>query len=567
LNFAANLLRVGDERADDRTAIIFRDETGRRSEWSYAQLRRAVAEVAAGLREAGIEAGDRVAGFLPNNPEAVVAMLAATSIGAIWSSCSPDFGVNGVLDRFGQIRPKILFATDGYRYGGKRVETLATVADISRRLDGLERVVIVPFLDESPDLSALAGAALWRDFAVEGQTLSFTVLPFDHPVYIVYSSGTTGVPKCIVHGAGGTLIQHLKEHVLHTDVGPEDRFFFFTTCGWMMWNWLVSGLASGAAIVLYDGSPFQPDAGALWRMADEEGITIFGASAKYFMAIEKSSCVPVEECGLATVRTLLSTGSPLAPSSYDFIYSRIKSDVQLASISGGTELLGCFALGNPLRPVYRGELQCFGLGMAVEIFDDAGRALPPGEKGELACTQPFPSMPVGFWNDAGGERYAGAYFERFAGAWAHGDYAERTAHDGLIIHGRSDAVLNPGGVRIGTAELYREVEAFPEIVESIAIGQAWRGDTRIVLFVVLRQGTDLDRGLRDTIRQAIRAKVSPRHVPAKILAVPEIPMTRSGKIVELAVRSIVNGEPVRNIDALVNPEALEYFRDRAELSA
>jgi len=563
LNFAANLLKF----SDDRPAIIFRDENGSRSELSYAELHTAVAVTAAGLREAGVTVGDRVAGFLPNHPQAIIAMLATTSIGAIWSSCSPDFGVDAVVDRFAQIAPKVLFTADGYFYNGKRCDSIATVTELARRLDGLECVVVVPFLDAVPNVSGIGGAVLLKDFVVPGHELVFESLPFDHPVYIMYSSGTTGAPKCIVHGAGGTLIQHLKEHVLHTDLNRDDRFFFFTTCGWMMWNWLVSGLASGATIVLYDGSPFQPDAGVLWRMVEEEGITIFGAGAKYLVSVEKSGCVPAEHGEFDSLRTIMSTGSPLAPSSYEFVYASVKKDVQLASISGGTDLLACFALGDPLSPVYAGELQCVGLGMAVEILDDDGKVLAVGQKGELSCTQPFPSMPVGFWNDPDGRDYRGAYFERFAGVWTHGDYAERTVHGGLIIHGRSDAVLNAGGVRIGTAEIYREVEKLPEIVESIAIGQRWKGDTRIVLFVVLREHVELNKALRDAIRNAIRSNASPRHVPEKIIAVAEIPMTRSGKIVELAVRSVVHDEPVKNKGALANPEALDFFSNLPELDS
>jgi acetoacetyl-CoA synthetase len=566
LNFAANLLRFHD----DHPAIIFRDESGRRAELSYAELRRQTGATASALRTAGVTAGDRVTGFLPNCPEAIVAMLATTSIGAIWSSCSPDFGVNGVLDRFRQIEPKVLFATDGYRYAGKRIDSRQTVAQFVAQISSLQRVVVIPFLDRRPDISAIPGAVLLPAFvdlhAGDSDELRFESLPFDHPVYIMYSSGTTGTPKCIVHGAGGSLIQHLKEHVLHTDLHRTDRLFFFTTCGWMMWNWLVSGLASGATIVLYDGSPFSPDAGALWRIAEEEGITIFGAGAKYLASTEKSGFVPREECKLDALKTVLSTGSPLAPASYDFVYSAIKRDVCLASISGGTDLLACFALGNPLLPVYHGELQCLGLGMAVEIFDDAGNALPVGEKGELVCTRPFPSMPVGFWNDEDGSRYRAAYFERFQNVWAHGDYAERTCHDGLIMHGRSDAVLNPGGVRIGTAEIYREVEQLSEVLDSVAIGQEWQGDTRVILFVVLQNGVELDEALENAIRAAIRSGASPRHVPAKIIAVSDIPRTISGKIVELAVRAVVHGESVKNIDALANPAALANFRDLAELA-
>jgi acetoacetyl-CoA synthetase len=566
LNFAANLLHFND----DHPAIIFRDESGGRRELSYAELRRQVAGTAKALRAAGVVAGDRVAGFLPNCPEAIVAMLSATSIGAIWSSCSPDFGVNGVLDRFKQISPKVLFAADGYRYAGKRIDSLEVVAQLSAQIESLQQIVIIPFLGGEPDISAISAAALLPAFvdldAVDGNGLQFESLPFNHPVYIMYSSGTTGAPKCIVHGAGGSLIQHLKEHVLHTDVNRTDRLFFFTTCGWMMWNWLVSGLASGATLVLYDGSPFSPDPGVLWRIAEEEGITIFGAGAKYLAAIEKSGFIPRDECELNALKTILSTGSPLAPASYDFVYSAVKDDVCLASISGGTDLLACFALGNTALPVYHGQLQCLGLGMAVEIFDDAGRPLPAGEKGELVCTRPFPSMPVGFWNDPDGSRYHAAYFQRFPNIWAHGDYAERTRQGGLIMHGRSDAVLNPGGVRIGTSEIYREVERLPEVLDSVAIGQAWQDDTRIILFVVLRDSVALDQALEDAIRGAIRSGASPRHVPAKIIAVSDIPRTISGKVVELAVRSVVHGEAVNNVDALANPAALDNFRNLPELS-
>jgi acetoacetyl-CoA synthetase len=563
LNFAANLLKFDD----DLPAIIFRDENGNRSELSYTELRTAVAGTAGGLIRAGVVAGDRVVGYLPNHPQAVIAMLAATSIGAIWSSCSPDFGLDAVLDRFGQIAPKVLFTADGYFYAGKRCDSLATVRQLAEKIDALERVVVVPFVEAMPDISGITGAVLLESFVAPGHELEFVSLPFDHPLYIMYSSGTTGAPKCIVHGAGGTLLQHLKEHVLHTDITRDDRCFFYTTCGWMMWNWLVTGLASGAAIVLYDGSPFEPNAGRLWRMVDEEELTVFGAGAKYFAAIENSGYRPSDFRAFDSLRTILSTGSPLAPESYRFIYTFVKKDVQLASISGGTDLIACFALGNPVLPVYTGELQCIGLGMAVEIVDDDGVVLPVGDKGELTCTKPFPSMPVGFWNDPDDGRYRSAYFERFPGIWAHGDYAERTPHGGLIIHGRSDAVLNAGGVRIGTAEIYREVEKLPEIVESIAIGQSWEGDTRVVLFVVLRDDVELNDSLRDAIRNAIRLNASPRHVPAKIIAVAEIPRTRSGKIVELAVRSVVHGEPVKNKDALANPEALDYFRDVAELNS
>ncbi len=563
LNFAENLLRTDEP---GRLALVWRGEDGARRTFSRAELYRETARLAGALREIGVGPGDRVAGFLPNCPEAVIAMLAAASLGATWSSCSPDFGIQGVLDRFGQIRPKVLFTADGYRYNGKRIDSLERIRGVLEQLEGVERVVLVPFLDADASAEALPGGIRWDDFLSTDQVLEFTQLPFDHPLYILYSSGTTGVPKCIVHGAGGTLLQHLKEHRLHTDIGPDDTLFYFTTCGWMMWNWLVSGLAAGATLVLYDGNPFHPGPEALWRMAEEEGITVFGTSAKYLAAVEKAGYAPREHSGLDMLRAILSTGSPLMPASFDFVYRDVKADVQLASISGGTDIVSCFALGCPILPVHRGELQCRGLGMAVEIFDDAGRSHAE-EPGELVCTRPFPSMPVGFWNDPEGEKYRAAYFERFPGVWHHGDWARLTVHGGLVIYGRSDAVLNPGGVRIGTAEIYRQVEKLEEVIESLAIGQDWGGDQRIVLFVRLRPGESLDDELQAKIRQVIRANTTPRHVPAKIIQVNDIPRTLSGKIVELAVRNVVHGRPVQNTDALANPEALEEFRDRPELAA
>jgi acetoacetyl-CoA synthetase len=562
LNFAENLL----QRNDDHPALVSLGEDGRRRVHSHAELRREVARLAGALRALGVGPGDRVAGFLPNCPEAVIAMLAAASLGATWSSCSPDFGIQGVLDRFGQIRPRVLFAADGYRYGGKHIDSMARIGTVLEQLDSVEQVVLVPFLDSVPDVSRLPGACGWAEFLSDETTLEFAQLPFDHPLYILYSSGTTGVPKCIVHGAGGTLLQHLKEHRLHTDLGPEDVLFYFTTCGWMMWNWLVSGLASGATLVLYDGNPFHPGPEALWKMAATEGITVFGTSAKYLAAVEKAGYVPGEHSGFERLRAILSTGSPLMPASFDFVYRCVKADLQLASISGGTDIVSCFALGCPVLPVHRGELQCRGLGMAVEIFDDQGRS-HGDEPGELVCTRPFPAMPVGFWNDPDGAKYRAAYFERFPGVWHHGDWARLTPHGGLVIYGRSDAVLNPGGVRIGTAEIYRQVEKLDEIVESLAIGQEWQGDQRVVLFVRLREGLQLDEALQARIRKTIRENTTPRHVPAVILAVGDIPRTLSGKIVELAVREVVHGRPVKNTDALANPQALEEFRDRPELAS
>ena len=559
LNYAEHLLRHGGDGA----ALVFVGEDGARREISRNALRRHVGEVAAALMAAGIGEGDRVAGCMPNCPEAVIAMLATTSLGAIWSSCSPDFGVNGVVDRFGQIEPRVLFGTNGYHYNGKVIDTRDTLRRVVAAMPTLERVVVVPFVDDLAD-DWPPGAVGWDDFGVAGAAAEFLPVPFDHPLYIMYSSGTTGVPKCIVHGHGGSLLQHLKEHVLHTDIGPGDRLFYFTTCGWMMWNSQISGLAAGATIVLFDGAPFCGDGRALWRMAQREGITVFGTSAKYISALEKAGLHPARDFDLSRLRAVLSTGSPLAPESFDYVYASIGPDLQLASISGGTDILSCFALGNPLLPVRRGELQSRGLGKAVEVWNDEGRPVI-GEQGELVCTRPFPSAPVCFWNDPDGSRYRGAYFERFDGIWAHGDFAELTPDGGLVIYGRSDAVLNPGGVRIGTAEIYRQVEKLDEVVESIAIGQNWDDDVRVVLFVVLRDGVRLDDVLRQSIRRVIRENTTPRHVPAKIVAVPDIPRTKSGKIVELAVRSVVHGKPVRNTEALANPAALAHFAGIAEL--
>ncbi len=563
LNVAENLLRfTGAE-----PALIFRgeDATVRRTV-SRDELRSMVGQLQEAMRRAGIEPGDRVAAWLPNIVETYAIMLATASIGAVFSSTSPDFGVDGVVDRFGQIEPRLLFACDGYEYGGRIHDRIGPLTEIRAALPGVEQVVVVPFRGGGTT-GAVPDAVMLDTFLAGSEPCEpeFTPFPFDHPWYVLFSSGTTGIPKCIVHRTGGVLLKHLVEHQLHCDVRPGDRVFYFTTAGWMMWNWLVSGLASGATLVLYDGSPFHPDGNRLFDLADDTGITLFGTSAKFIEALGKSGLRPVDSHDLSTVRTITSTGSTLVPEGFHVVHDAVKADVHLASISGGTDLCGCLVAGDPTSPVHAGEIQRPGLGMDIDVVDETGRSLPAGVRGELVCRSPFPSMPLGFHADPGDARYRAAYFERIPGVWHQGDYAEWTEHGGVVIHGRSDATLNPGGVRIGTAEIYRQVDKVPGVVEAIVVGQEHDDDTRIVLFVVLEEGTELDDELADRIRRTVRAGATPRHVPAVIGQVPEIPRTRSGKIVELAVRDVVHGEPVPNTEALANPEALEHFRDHPAL--
>jgi len=562
LNYAQNLLR----RRDAEIAIVFRGEDKIRWRLSYADLYDAVSRTVQALEAAGVGKGDRVAAFMPNTPDTIIFMLAAASLGAVWSSCSPDFGTQGVLDRFGQIEPSILFAVEGYYYNGKTHDTLPRIAEIVDKLPSLESTVIVSYTRDKPDISAIHGAQHLEDFVApwRSRDIDFRQLPFDHPLFILYSSGTTGVPKCIVHGAGGTLLQHLKEHQLHTDLKRGDRLFYFTTCGWMMWNWLVSGLASGATLLLYDGAPTYPDASVLFDFADAKRMTVFGTSAKYIDALNKEGLSPIKTHKLTSLKTMTSTGSPLVAESFDYVYKNIKKDLLLSSISGGTDIVSCFVLGDPTLPVCRGEIQRRGFGMKVEVFNDNGQSVT-GEKGELVCTAPFPSMPVMFWNDGDGEKYHDAYFGRYPNVWCHGDFMELTDRGSAIIYGRSDAILNPGGVRIGTAEIYRQVEQLDEIVEALVVGQEWDNDVRVVLFVRLREGLQLDEPLIRQIRARVRHNTTPRHVPGKVLQVADIPRTKSGKIVELAVRNVVHGIPVKNREALANPEALAYFEDRKEL--
>jgi len=556
LNFAENLLRYRDER----TALIFKGENRVHRKITYQELYDEVASVATSLKEMGIKPGDRIAAFMPNMPEAIIAMLAAVSLGAVWSSCSPDFGIKGVLDRFGQIKPRVLFTANGYSFKGKEIDSLEPVKGIAAALPSIEKIVVVPYTQADPDISAIPSAVHYHEFRsqIENLEITFEQLPFSHPLYIMYSSGTTGLPKCMVQSAGGILVHHLKELVLHTDLKRRDTIFYFTTCGWMMWNWLTSSLATGASLVLYDGNPFYPDPGALWQMAQDDKITVFGTSAGYLSALQNTGITPGNTYDLTPLRTILSTGSPLSVEGFEFVYKDIKTDVQLASIAGGTDLNGCFALGNPTGPVYAGELQCRGLGMKVEAFNQNGKPVR-GEQGELVCTAPFPSMPIYFWDDDDMSKYKSAYFDVYPNIWRHGDFIEVSERGGVVIYGRSDATLNPGGVRIGTAEIYRQVEQVEEVADSVVIGQPWKNDIRVILFVKMEEGHELDDELKKKIARAIRQNASPRHVPSKIVSVPDIPYTLNMKKVELAIRKVIENKPVLNKDALMNPEALDYY--------
>ncbi len=562
LNFAENLLRY----RDGQTALIFKGEDQDAIRMTYAELYDEVARLSASLRKAGVVKGDRVVGFMPNMPQSIIAMLAATSIGGVWSSCSPDFGIKGVLDRFGQIKPKVIFTANGYSFKGKRLDCLERISDILKELPSIEKVVVVPYTEADPDISRVPKAVHYRDFLSSGKGLNikFEQLPFDHPLYIMYSSGTTGLPKCMVQCAGGILVHQLKEMLLHTDMRRSDTIFYFTTCGWMMWNWLTSSLGVGATLVLFDGNPFHPEPGALWKMAQEEKISVFGTSAGYITALQNAGVKPGKTYDLANLRTILSTGSPLSMENFEYVYMDIKPDVQLASISGGTDLNGCFALGNPMGPVYSGELQCRGLAMKVEAFDENGKPVI-NQQGELVCTAPFPSMPIYFWDDPDGKKYYNAYFDVYPNVWRHGDFIEINDRGGVTIYGRSDATLNPGGVRIGTAEIYRQMEQFDEIEDSVVVGQDWKNDVRVILFVKMAPGYELTEAVKKKIVNTIRINASPRHVPAKILSVPDVPYTLNMKKVELAVKKVIQNKPVLNKDALRNPEALDFYAGFKEL--
>ncbi len=562
LNFAENLLRY----RDDETAIIFKGENRKSVSVTYNDMYKQVAQIASSLRKEGVKKGDRVVAFMPNIPETVFAMLAATSIGAVWSSCSPDFGIKGVLDRFGQIKPKVLFTADGYFFKGNRIDSLNRISDILEELPSIKKVVVIPFSETNPDISGIKNAVSFDKFKDDNtEEIDFEYVDFNDPLYIMYSSGTTGLPKCMVQSVGGILLHHLKELILHTDVKRSDNIFYFTSCGWMMWNWLVSSLATGASIVLFDGNPFHPDPGTLFEMTQNDKVTIFGTSAGFVSALQTAGYKPKENYDLSSLRTVLSTGSPLSNENFEFIYKEFKEDIQLSSISGGSDLNGCFALGNPMSPVYAGELQCRGLGMKVDSFDEDGNSVR-NEPGELVCTAPFPSMPIYFWDDPDGNKYYSAYFFMFPNIWRHGDYIEINDRGGVTIYGRSDATLNPGGVRIGTAEIYRQVDSVNEIEDSIVLGQNWKNDVRIILFVKLKPDFNMDKELISKIKSTIRTNASPRHVPAKVVQVQDIPYTLTMKKVEMAVKKVIDNKPVINKDALKNPEALDYFANIKELN-